>query len=504
VLFGLPPALDVSQQELSFQGGLRVEFAEAESLPQEGGRFFGGVVVRYGATELRGEEFIILAEPRTGRASGAVELTHPVGRAKAEAIEFAWSGGELEGGLPGLQARAVNAEVRADRLTARAERLLVFEDHVVLEQAWFSPSSEDAPKAGFTARRLTLYPGQQAVAEGLGIQAAGKSIIVAPRYVFSLNEDAKGLEPPAPSFDSRRGLGVGWQGQFGEPGRWAISANALASARAVPALGLSAGWSLTPGAASRLFPRSDLDGFESGGSFNSVGDRFDPAPHRPAPAASVFASTLWGATPLGRSDFLDRVSKQAEVGAALWGPLASGQYEASLRWQSMRDGPQNPWISRSYGALSWRADPLALGSQLWLTGRMDSAIANAPNDGFLRFQSQAGLVKQLGQDQFGAAVVLGSHSGSGGFAWERSATTAAVHFRADFVRGPYALRLLNKHEADGLRVIERQWEASLAADAFEPFIRFNSNGQGALIGVRLRLGDIGRLLQGSTWAGPGQ
>lgn len=496
--------MDAGQQELSFQGGLRVEFAEAETLPQEGGRFFGGVIVRYGATELRGEEFIILAEPKTGRADGAVELTHPVGQAKADSIEFVWDDGLLPDGLPGLQARAVNAEVRADRLTARAERLLVFDDHVVLEGAWFSPSSEAAPKAGFTAKRLSIYPGRQAVAEGLGIQAAGQAVTVAPRYVFSLNEDERGLEPPSPSFDSRRGLGVGWQAQFGEAGRWTVNAHALASARAVPLLGASAAFSLTPGRGQALMPRSDLDGFESGGPFNAVGDRFEPEPDRLPAGASVFASTLWGATPLGRSDFLDRVSKQAEVGAALSGPLASGRYEASLRWQSMRDGPQNPWVSRSYGALTWRSDPLAIGAQTWLTSRLDAAIANAPNDGFLRFQSQAGLVKQLGRDQIGAALVLGSHSGTGGFAWERSATTAAVHFRADFVRGPYALRLLNKHEADGLRVIERQWEASLAADAFEPFIRFNSNGQGAFIGVRLRIGDIGRLLQGATWTGAGQ
>jgi hypothetical protein len=317
---------------------------------------------------------------------------------------------------------------------------------------------------------------------------------VAPTWVVPLKDDESTVEPPAPAYDSRRGLGAAWQAGFGDRRPWEVSAALSASLQGTPSYRAGAAYSLLRSSEEpvTLFPRSDLDGFARGGWLDGIGDRppgLDGRQRSDSNRRSVFAQTQWNASPPGSREFQDKVSKRWEAGIAEARRAGPGRLEASLRGQSIRSGPDDPWSERVLAQAAYQSDAYPISREASLFSRLDGAWSEGSRGAWSRARATLGLqVDAAPGVRLGLGWVGSESFGSGAYPWEISAASSSIHYRADLRQGPYSLSLLNKHAMGGFDLLERQWEASFLADAFEPFFRFNSNGGGLSFGVRLRLG----------------
>lgn len=459
--------------------------------------FRGGVVIRFGPSTIRCDEATVYRNEERLITRGATTISDPEGMIRAEQIEVVWREGQQFG-------KAINPIIQLGELVIRGNsletRTLATGPQWIVYGAKVSLNDLTPIRTGFRARKLTIYPGRHADAEGVQYELLGGRLTLLERQRINLDPRVTGFQPP--SLADRRGVGYGitWESTFLLSENSSIGGKFSTFPGIAPESRLQYTFSpLDPAEnAFNVAPKSDLDERMDDGWFNNVRVK-TPETEKDLfrrRKLSYSLGTLWNLPTKGRVDEAESVSKLAELAYEFGGTIGDAGHRTNLRAQRIRE-ENDPWVDRVNAQSTVHGPWLKLHESTVLHTRADffGTLSEKNSYGFAR--AEAGFITNFGNGfRIGAGYAVGAETGTPDFAFDRLGATHVMLIRADYRLGPYAFSYLTKYDFGRKSWYDKEWEISIIAGSFEPFVARREFPSDFRLGVRFRITDVvGRLGQ---------
>ncbi len=480
------PVLAVVQNAVQTQrlpGGLTVTFRES-ALDAETSELVlaGDVTATYGETVLSCPSLRLNTEKMTGVAEGGVTLLDPEGRLTCQTLSFDW--GQQTGA-------GTDIVLQADNVHITAQSLQVFPGRWELSDARGSLSRVGTAPVSFLARSVTIDPGHGGVARGVYLLAYGAKIGPVPRMSFSLNRRVKGIGIPSITNKKGAGLGVSWDASIAVGDHGAASGFWGAFPRNEPGFGLQYAYSaVSPDSPTLITPEGDLGERFGDAWFENIGVKsLDDEESDLRFKRKTFAiGSFWNQSTTGRPVDQDNVSKRYEAVFDAGGEFSGFGSRTTVRLQSIRSSSTDPFKERAVVQSTALSPQYRVLPGLAALARADGfgTLSDAGTYGWGRVE--AGLVyRPIQQLTMGASYSVGGSAGTPDFPFDGLWTNHSLNLRADYVVGPYTFRYLAKYDDDKDVWYDREYEVSLAAREFEPYIVFRQFPSDTRFGIRFRI-----------------
>jgi len=463
---------------------LTVEWHRKSIRPADGAVVFsGGVIARYGVTELRTDTLTLYQSEsrREGIAEGQVILIDPDGTAHAERLEFNWGTQTASGS---------GVKIAVSGLFLDADSVDIKPGEWVLTGVTAKPEPGQRPSLSVRAPRVVYRPGKTGRAYRASFSVFGNRLITLPSYDFGGKRGSDGLRPPSISVSG--GWGINWR------------SSALIDDRTRLGGGFRARRGDWPGAQAEL-TRSLLPRNEPGTlrpPLNDFGERFAygyfdsllvrrPSMERDVVAArrsSVTLATTYNQSMTAR--FNERLySKPLELIFEEGREVGSFGLLANARYQSIREERgRNENRAALMGAVL--APPVMLGGGLETHLRLDAATFLG-RDRYSWTQIQGGLVyRPSHQLRLGAAYVAATQNGRALFENDQLFSMRAFHGRMDVDFGSTRVSFLTKFDFDRRKWYDNEIGFSQVAGPIEPFVVFREFPRTVSFGVRFRADEV--------------
>ncbi len=463
---------------------LTVEWHRKQIRPADGAVIFsGGVVARYGPTELHSDKLTLYQSDtrKEGMAEGAVELIDPDGTAKATTLKFNWLKRTGHGD---------DVTVLINGLYLKATTLDVNPGEWILLNVEAAPDASKHPLFGVKTSRVVLRPGQGGTASSLHTQLFGRTVVVLPRYRFGTQGSNDSLS--LPSFSYNNGFGIKWNSRYLVDDRSELSGGFQARKGNRPSAQIELTRSLLPRNEPETLmpPISDLAERFNYGYFDSLFVK------RPSMEASTIGARRSSVT-------LDSSFNQGAA-ARFNDNLYSKPYElifeegrttggfglfGNVRYQHIQEiyGPSD---LRGLAMMSVLFPQVHLGGGLSTHVRVDGA-GYAGKERFGWAQAQAGLTYNPNPHvRIGSAFVLGSQTGNPFFENDKLYSTRAFHGRIDLDFGSTKLSFLTKYDLDRRKWYDNEIGLSQVAGPINPFVIYREFPRSLTFGVKLRAEDV--------------
>jgi hypothetical protein len=214
------------------------------------------------------------------------------------------------------------------------------------------------------------------------------------------------------------------------------------------------------------------------------------------PRQSISLGTAWNVATVGRPQNSKDVSKPLEVVAEIGDDFGLVRGYVQSRLQRIRPDRLSNERTRANFSATLTSLSVGISQDLGLRLRADAGayFAGASQFGWTR-----GMVALDWNASKTASVSLGyAATGSAGnpqFPFDDVRRGSSIIGRIDFIAGPYGFRLAAKCDPRSGKVFDRQYQFSLVAGAFEPFITVRENPRTTILGIRLRFEGLLRKLQ---------
>lgn len=490
-----PISQDQDQQQ--FEGGLTVTY-DSFTLDDETGiiTLKGNVKATYDVTILTCEELELNEDLQEFTARKGVELTDPDGYLRAEELWGTWrkppEGAPQEELDKFVMGRAKNAIGRIGNARFDAEEIIVHPGLWEMLNVKGTISSRDNAPYGLFARRVTLRPGKNGVAENLYLEILGQRLGPIPRYSFSLDRRVSGMSLPSIRQDREKGFGIGWSINRLLNDHSGVIAGYESFPGSAPKYSFELAYSpLTPDSnGANLNPRTDLGERADNGWFDNitVSDLESEQNDLRRPRLSYSIGSRWNEGASARLMDGGEISKAVELVYETGGELGHFGTFFQGRLQHIRGDGREPFLTRGLFQGTAIAPDFRLSDSLFIRTRADVFLTQSERGTYSWMRGSAGLVYQPIQGlSVGAAYVAGFDTGRPDFLFDPLYSEQAAHFRIDWRSGPYSVKYLYKYDLNKGEWYDREWEVSLVADAFEPFIQYRQFPSNYQIGVRFRI-----------------
>ena len=389
--------------------------------------------------------------------------------------------------------RALNMVFRSGNVRLEARETIIHPGKWVMTDVTGAITRSDNPSYGLFARKVTLKPGQSGVAEQVYLEILGRRIGPIPRYSFSLNKRLGGIGLPSIKQERGRGIGIGWGANLPVGSHAAVNSSIESFPGEDLKFGLEYAYSplKVDSTDAKINPRGDLGERFSDGWFDNVGIPVPSAEQSELRKTRLTYSvgTKWNEGSGARLDETGRISKELEFAWETGGELGNG-YGAifQTRLQRIRGERNQPWVNRALLQGTLIAPDYALGDGLHLRLRADGFLTQSEHNTFSWLRGSAGLIYEPYQGlTLGAAYVASLEYGDPDFRFDPLYSRNAAHFRIDWRSGPYSVKYLYKYDFDTAAWYDREWEFSLVAEGFEPFVQYRQFPSDYKIGVRFRI-----------------
>ncbi|MBS1721508.1 MAG: hypothetical protein JSS66_00710 [Armatimonadetes bacterium] len=480
------PVQQQARQQKTIGGVLQVTFSDSEFDAETGETIFkGGVTATYDQTKIECASLRVNTKTKEGEANEGVVVVDPEGTIHCQSLHFNWED---------KTGKAQSVVLQADNFHLVAHEIEIFPERWELRDAEGSLSRTGGSAVTFVADSVTVNPGRFGVARNAYLKVLGKKIGPLPRLSFTLRKRVRGLG--LPSITNRKGVGVGitWESGFAVGDHAVLNSLIESFPKREPAIGLQYGYSpLSPESASLIAPRSDLGERVSDGWFDNISVRKPAEEHDEVGAErnTWAAGTFWNQSTSARPVDSDNVSKSFDLTYELGGKWRGLGTYGAVRFQNVRENNEQPFVTRGLFNGTVLAPPLTLNPQLSGHARLDlmGSQSNKGSFGWARFET--GLLYAPGSNiLLGAAFVKGFHVGNPDFIFDPLSSSTALHARLDLNVGPYTFHYLAKYDLDSKLWYDREYEISLVAREFEPFIVYRQYPSETRIGVRFRIDNL--------------
>lgn len=477
---GQAPAATVEQ----IDDILTVEWHRKTIRPADGAVIFsGGVVAKYGVTELRSDKLTLYQTEakRQGIAEGGVQLIDPDGTAQANRLEFNWANQTALGD---------KVKVQISGLFLDADTITITPTEWTLTGVGASPDAGKRPALNVRSPRVVYRPGKTGRAYRASISVFGNKLITLPSYDFGGKRSADGFRVPSVSFNN--GFGINWRSSMLVDDRTRLGGGFRARKGDWPGAQVELTRSLLP----RNEPgtlRPPVDDFGerfSGGYMDSLFVR-RPAMEREnvtSRRSSVTLSTTFNQTMVARANsklYSKPIELIVEEGRDVggFGLLVNG------RLQRIRE-ERGPNESRGVLSGSALAPAVQIANGLDTHLRFD-ATAYLGRDRYHWTQLQAGLIyRPSTQLRLGGAYVIASQAGQPLFENDRLFSMRAFHGRFDVDFGSTRVSLLSKYDFDRRKWYDNEIGFSQVAGPVEPFVIFREFPRTISFGLRFRADEV--------------
>lgn len=477
---GQAPAVTVEQVD----DVLTVEWRRKSIRPADGAVIFsGGVVARYGVTELHADTLTLYQSQsrREGIAEGQVQLVDPDGTASADRLAFNWGN---------QTAKGTRMKIVVSGLYVDADEVDIKPGEWVLTGVAASPEAGARPMFGLRSPRVVYRPGKTGRAYRASFSVFGNRLITLPSYDFGGKRTSDGLRPP--SISVRGGLGINWRSSLLVDDRTRLGGGFRARRGDWPGVQAEITRSLLPRNEPGTLrpPENDLGERFAYGYFDSLLVR-RPSVERETVGArrsSVSLATTFNQSMTARLN--DRLySKPAELILEEGREVGGFGLLANARYQSIREeNGRNEKRAVVMGAAL--APSVEIGGGLETHLRVDAATFLG-RERFGWAQVQGGLVyRPSSQLRLGAAYVLASQSGRPLFENDRLFSMRAFHGRMDVDFGSTRVSFLTKFDFDRRKWYDNEIGLSQVVGPIEPFVTFREFPRTVSFGVRFRADEV--------------
>jgi hypothetical protein len=477
---GQAPAVTIEQVD----DVLTVEWRRKTIRPADGAVIFsGGVIARYGVTELRTETLTLFQNEarREGIAEGQVQLIDPDGTARAERLMFNWGSQTASG---------TGVKIIVSGLYLDADTVEIKPGEWVLTGVAASPDAGSRPSFGVRSPRVVYRPGKTGRAYRASFSVFGNRLITLPSYDFGGKRGSDGLRPPSISVSG--GLGVTWRSSTLIDDRTRLGGGFRARRGDWPGVQAELTRSLLPRNEPGTLrpPVSDFGERFSYGYFDSLLVR-RPSMERDGVGArrsSITLATTHNQAMTARlNDLL--YSKPLELILEEGREVGGFGVLANARYQSIREERgKNENRAVIMGAVL--APSVSLGGGLETHLRFDTSTFLG-RERFGWAQVQGGLVyRPSSQLRVGAAYVLATQSGRPLFDNDRLFSMRAFHGRMDVDFGSTRVSFLTKFDFDRRKWYDNEIGFSQVAGPIEPFVIFREFPRTVSFGVRFRADEV--------------
>lgn len=464
---------------------LTVEWRRKTIRPSDGAVIFsGGVVARYGVTELHSDSLTIYQSEtrREGIAEGAVRLIDPDGTARANRLEFNWANQTAHGD-------AVNIVMSG--LHMDAEKIDIKPGEWTLLGVSAAPEAGSRPVVGLKSRRIVYRPGLKGRAYRPSFSVFGNKLITLPSYDFGGKGSQDGLRLPAVSLSN--GLGLNWRSSVLVDDRTRLGGGFRARRGDWPGAQVELTRSLLPRDEPGTLrpPESDFGERFGFGYFDSLFVR-RPSVEREivgARRSSVTLASTFNQSMVARLVDSNLYSKPIELIVEEGRDVGGFGFLANVRHQAIREaGGAHEWRTVLAGSALAPGYSIAPGLDTHL--RLDTS-AFLGRERYQWAQVQAGLIfRPSHQLRIGAAYVLASQSGTPLFENDRLFAMRSFHGRMDVDFGSTRVSLLSKFDFGRRKWYDNEIGFSQVAGPLEPFIVFREFPRTISFGVRFRADEV--------------
>lgn len=485
-----------NQKKVIQYPGLTIEAMEiTENLETGLVRASGGVVATFGETKLTANELVIDQLKESFTATGDVVMHDPEGELSAQSFTYGWTSATGSGDDVKLRVGTVSISGghMAVKPGATPEKRIYQIENASLMLTDLGSSN------GLTAERLTIYPGERAVAERVTFNVLNVPIGPISTYTFNLDERVSGFN--LPEITNRRGLGLGItiNGSFliDKQNAFAYSMGVFPSA--YPSWEGRVIRSFLPSDEdpSQISPRSDLGeraerSYLSDVRVNSLEEEYN---YLRSPKDRISIATAFNVQTYGREPEAKQVSKAFEVTYERGNKYGAFGYLATLDFHRIRPDGQSGWTDRLYGIFTVGGPKVEISPGLFFTSRADMIGTLSEDNAFAIARAEAGLVAKIGDSlTIGGAYVLAEEMGQPDFDFDQLGYGNALHGRIDLRFEGLKLSVLTKYNLRTHDWFDTEYELAYAMGSFEPFLVRREFPSDFRIGVRLRLDSFRSLL----------
>ncbi|MBL8068105.1 MAG: hypothetical protein JNM28_06625 [Armatimonadetes bacterium] len=456
--------------------------------------FEGGVKATYGPTVLTAQKVTVDKAAGVLHAEGETRIEDPEGKVLADDAEIHWRDGFGT-------ASNVRVEVGYVRISGRQlETYSGDNPKWLVRDASVTLSDLSAGGTRFMADELEIQPGKRAVARRIFYVVLGQRLGPFPSQTFNLDRRVTGFKFPSITNKRGVGLGVSWDSSFLLDDHTAGTAlwNAFAGQPQEYQLQFTRSFIDAGKQSTRISPRSDLGERASDSWFGNISvatPDLESSRIRDR-KSSLTLGTHWNTSTNGRFTNGNEVSKAWDLAYELGGPLGGGGFVFTGRVERIRASGSSPWVDRAYLDMAVLMPPVELGGQLQSHIRADLVGSFSKQNTFGAGRAEIGLLYGLADGlTVGASYIHAVQAGDADFIFDQLAFGSGYVVRADYQRGPYTLRFLNKYDIGTKSWYDQEWEIAIAAGSLEPFMTRRSFPSDYRIGVRFRIdGFTNRLL----------
>lgn len=490
-----PPAdAGVAQQRSvqTFDEGLTVEYGALEGDVQAGTVLFkDGVIARYGTTVLRSKTLLLDRANRRGIAEQGVTVDDPDATLSASRLSFTWREKGDEDAEPGLTlGEAEDAEIRVDIVRLKAKRMVAYPGRIEMEDVQGTATNRDSVPYSLLAEKATILEGEKVVLERVNLEIFGQKIGPLPRYTIGLTKRCPGISLPSIKEDNGK-IGLSWKLNVPIDSQTVASASVRSFEGDAPGISARIAHSPLRDDQTEAFidPVSDLGERFSFGWFNNINVKTpeEEADYYRQPRLSYAVETAFNRSAGTRRGNTGDISIPISLIYETGGSIGDAGYLLNGRLQAITPDEGAPTIGRAmlFGAYSLPSREIAPGVSSHTRADIFQTFSEGGAYGWAR--AEAGLTYRSGGITLGAAAAIGEDYGTPDFEFDRLFAEKEILLRGDYAVGPYKLSVLSKYDLDRGRIYDREWTASIVADAFEPFILYREFPSDYRFGVRFRI-----------------
>jgi len=441
--------------------------------------FSGGVVARYGVTEVRCDTLTLEleGERREGTAQGSVQVIDPDGTLNAKEATFDWKEGK---------GKVVDALGMAHRFELKAAKIEFDPKRWSLDDVTLTSRYEPTPLFALHSTRLEATPFGRGTAYKASLYFFGQRLVTLPRYRFSLNKNERTWRLPSVSLGRQGGLGASWGSDFAVGGR----GNLALGLQTFPGTAFGGAVDLQATVSGRDLVHL-LTTFGDRDALNYFGNIYVDSPEseweaRGRRRTTVGLSSSLSQTVPGRRTtavYTAPIEGAVEVGGDWEGLAWSGQ----VRAQQIRE-ESGPSSNRGIVGFSLGPKP---SRGVSLHARLDAQGYWQPGEDYAWVKGELGVVVPVSaRSRFGVAYAATAHSGVPMLQIDPPYADRSLMARFDLGDGPTKISFLAKYDLESKRWYDHEVALRQLAGCVEPFFVWRRFPSSLNIGIRLRVDEL--------------
>ena len=519
--FSLPPIVDHGQTSLYRQGVRQEQLVvlsyETEADLEKGYVIYrGGVKATFGQTELTADVLVIrqgqhsdpqevvtigdqsfALRPLEAFAIGKVAIVDPDGNLQASDLWFTWDS-ERKSHPNEVTGIANTVDIRIETTHIKADKLQIATSKWDLTKVAMWTGNWRTPLFRFDADDVTIYPGKKGIANGMTLSMLGVKLPVIPRYSFSLDPRTGGFSIPTIGFRQGAGVGMSWNGNIPLNDASTLTASFAAFPKVQPTYAIS--YSKSNVSTEEIGPNQFRisDPFTERSQFSYFGNIYEESLQTAYAGMrtrkNLFSlNSTFNYETLGRkTDRVVNYSQPLEIGYENGGPEGGWAYLFQAKASRIVEAG-----NRSAARLGLNGSafaPIATSGRFVAGTRFDAVVrVDGSSSGFLGAETGFSY-KPRDSMAFAAGAYGYKNYGTPLFQGDQFVTNQGYVVRGDWYGAATNISLMFRYDP-ALGWFDREYRLAQVMGPIEPTLVFRESPRQYVIGIRLRIQDIGKLLQ---------